>query len=101
MAMSAMADPLTVVDGLSRDDLSEWKEAMQEDMDSLMENKTWTLEDLPKGNNIVSCKWIFKTKINPDGSLGYTSHFGPSSINSSPFENGSRVWETSIDQPSA
>ena len=30
---------------------------------------TWILKDLPKGKNIVSCKWILKTKINPDGSL--------------------------------
>ena len=34
-----------------------------------MQNKTWRLVDLPKGKNVVGCKWVFKVKRNADGDL--------------------------------
>ena len=39
-----------------------WKKSMQEEYDSLMNNKTWTLVDLPKGRKIVKNKWVYKLK---------------------------------------
>ena len=41
---------------------SRWKKSMQEEYDSLMNNKTWTLVDLPKGRKIVKNKWVYKLK---------------------------------------
>jgi hypothetical protein len=32
-------------------------------------NKTWDLVKLPPGKKIVSCKWIFMVKQNPDGKV--------------------------------
>ncbi|KAL0348974.1 UNVERIFIED_CONTAM: Retrovirus-related Pol polyprotein from transposon TNT 1-94 [Sesamum angustifolium] len=34
-----------------------------------MTNHTWDLEDLPVGSKPIKCKWIFKKKIKPDGSI--------------------------------
>ena len=35
---------------------------MDEEMTSLMKNKTWELIEKPAKRKIVSCKWIFKIK---------------------------------------
>ena len=34
-----------------------------------MSNNTWELADLPPGSKPIGCKWIFKKKLNPDGSI--------------------------------
>lgn len=49
--------------------LPAWKQAMQEEYDALIHQKTLTLVHLPPDKNLVSCKWIFKIKKNTDGSI--------------------------------
>ena len=34
-----------------------------------MSNGTWELVDLPPGCSTVGCKWIFKKKMNADGTI--------------------------------
>ena len=46
-----------------------WKEAVNDEMDSLFSNGTWILVDLPKGSRPIGCKWVFRRKYNTDGSL--------------------------------
>nr|KAJ0185704.1 hypothetical protein LSAT_V11C900469250 [Lactuca sativa] len=46
-----------------------WKEAINDEMDSIMGNGTWELADLPKGKRPIGSKWIFKKKYHPDGSI--------------------------------
>ena len=46
-----------------------WKEAMGEEFRALMKNKTWSLVSLPSNKTFVRCKWVFKLKRNPDGSI--------------------------------
>ena len=46
-----------------------WKQAMQEEMDALHSQGTWTLVSFPSHKNLVGCKWIFKLKKNADGSV--------------------------------
>ncbi|WVZ15560.1 hypothetical protein V8G54_013126 [Vigna mungo] len=46
-----------------------WKAAMTEELRSIEKNKTWKLMDLPHGKQSIDVKWIFKTKVNPDGSV--------------------------------
>ncbi len=36
---------------------------MQEEYDSLIENDTWMLQDLPKGRKMVHSKWVYKVKL--------------------------------------
>lgn len=47
-----------------------WKEAMDVEFDALMKNKTWHLVPPKNGTNIIDCKWVYKTKLKSDGSLG-------------------------------
>lgn len=36
-------------------------------MESLSKNNTWNLVKLPKGKNVVRCKWVFKRKEGTSG----------------------------------
>jgi hypothetical protein len=45
---------------------AKWKEAMQEEVTSLLKNNVWELVPLPRGRTPISCKWVYKIKTNPD-----------------------------------
>jgi hypothetical protein len=38
-------------------------------MDSILFNETWELVDRPYGYKLVDCKWVFKKKLRPDGTI--------------------------------
>ena len=46
-----------------------WSQAMTDEYQALLKNKTWTLTALPSNASLVGCKWIFKTKLHADGSF--------------------------------
>ena len=45
----------------------DWKKAMQEEMDSLLENKTWELVKLPKERKALQNKWVYRIKQDGEG----------------------------------
>ncbi|GJS31273.1 zinc finger, CCHC-type containing protein [Tanacetum coccineum] len=51
------------------DEAIKWKEAINDEMDSIMGNNTWVLADLPPGCKPLGCKWIFKIKLKVDGTI--------------------------------
>jgi hypothetical protein len=63
-----------------------WKDAMNEEMKSLMENKTWELVECPPGKKPVGCRWVYTVKYKADGQIerfkarlvakGYTQTYG-------------------------
>ena len=46
-----------------------WKVAIQDEMDTIMRNKTWRLVDLLPSSKAIGCKWIFKKKTKVDGTI--------------------------------
>lgn len=36
-------------------------------MKMIWKNKTWVLVDKPTDHNVIGVKWIYRTKMNPDG----------------------------------
>jgi len=42
---------------------------MKEEIKTIEKNKTWELADCPKDKYIIGVKWVFKTKLNPDGTI--------------------------------
>ncbi|CAI7813169.1 unnamed protein product [Closterium sp. NIES-54] len=46
-----------------------WKQIVKEEYDSLLENETWELCELPPGKKAISSKLIFRHKYGPGGEL--------------------------------
>ena len=38
-------------------------------MDSMSDNKIWTLSDVPEGVKPIGCKWVFKKKTDMEGKV--------------------------------
>jgi hypothetical protein len=52
-----------------------WRQAMSDEFDALLRNKTWHLVPSRPSLNIIDCKWVFKIKQKPDGSVDrYKAH---------------------------
>ncbi|KAB2624186.1 hypothetical protein D8674_015846 [Pyrus ussuriensis x Pyrus communis] len=46
-----------------------WLFAMEEELQALKTQNTWSLVPLPQNKNLVGCKWVFKIKKHSDGSI--------------------------------
>ncbi|WVZ86147.1 hypothetical protein U9M48_032980 [Paspalum notatum var. saurae] len=46
-----------------------WKNAMDEEYNALMKNKTWHLVPMSGNKNVIDCKWVYKIKRKADGSI--------------------------------
>lgn len=46
-----------------------WRKAMKEELVSIEKNETWELVELPANKRPISVKWVFKVKLNPNGSI--------------------------------
>jgi len=44
-----------------------WRQAMNEEVQALQKNNTWTITSLPENKVSIGCKWIYKTKYRADG----------------------------------
>lgn len=63
-----------------------WKQAMVDEYNALMFNKTWHLIPPDPSLNVIDCKWVFRIKEKPDGSIdrhkarlvakGFTQEYG-------------------------
>ncbi|GAB2296510.1 hypothetical protein Dimus_038428 [Dionaea muscipula] len=56
------AEPVSFSDAMSSKNCNNWKTAMDEEMTSLKDNKTWVLVPRPEKARIIDCKWIYKIK---------------------------------------
>lgn len=62
-------DPQTHQEALQSEKSDMWHQAMNEEYQSLLNNNTWTLVNLPTGRKVIPCKWIFKTKTDENGQV--------------------------------
>ena len=46
-----------------------WQVAMDKEIFALELNHTWDIAHLPNGKTPIGCKWIYRIKYNPDGSV--------------------------------
>ena len=46
-----------------------WRKAMEEEFQALIKNKTWDLVPSSPSQTIIGCKWVYRIKRNPDGSI--------------------------------
>jgi hypothetical protein len=66
---SSTTVPTTIAEAKRLSDWSMWKEACDSEMKSLIEMKTWKLVDPPIDSKPIFCKWVFRIKNKPDGSI--------------------------------
>ncbi|KAM1024520.1 hypothetical protein ACFX2C_037789 [Malus domestica] len=54
---------------------SHWRKAMQKEFNALASTGTWSLVPSSSSHNLVGCKWVFRIKRKPDGSIDrYKAH---------------------------
>ncbi|KAL6345742.1 hypothetical protein AAG906_017486 [Vitis piasezkii] len=61
------SNPVTYQKAIHCPQFTSWKEAMDDEMNSMYMNGVWDLVDLPHGCKPVGCKWVFKTKRDSSG----------------------------------
>jgi Reverse transcriptase (RNA-dependent DNA polymerase) len=47
----------------------QWRNAMTQELNALATNNTWILVPPPTNQRIIGCKWVYKVKHKPDGSI--------------------------------
>ncbi|KAK0576062.1 hypothetical protein LWI29_011265 [Acer saccharum] len=62
-------DPYTYKEAMEDVDSHHWQKVMQSGIESMFDNKVWSLVDLPKGIKPIGCKWVYKRKRGMDGEV--------------------------------
>uniref|UniRef100_A0A2N9HXG0 Integrase catalytic domain-containing protein n=1 Tax=Fagus sylvatica TaxID=28930 RepID=A0A2N9HXG0_FAGSY len=62
-------EPQSFKEAMSMPEAPLWKEAVNSEIESILQNHTWELVDLPPGCKPLGYKWIFKRKMKADGSI--------------------------------
>ena len=61
-AIPEPSEPENLKEALSSRDAAFWKLAVEDEYNSLISNKTWTLTTLPSDRTAIKSRWIFKLK---------------------------------------
>ena len=68
-----VVEPKTFEDAMRSVDRLHWVGAMQEELKSLKDHDTWSIvpltEATAEGRRPIGCKWVFKLKLNSDGTV--------------------------------
>ena len=71
----SFAFPQTYQEAMDLPESSNWKAAMEEEMNSLTENNTFTLSDLPGGKNAVGGLWVYTIKESSTGAKTFKARY--------------------------
>ncbi|KAI3808754.1 hypothetical protein L1987_24715 [Smallanthus sonchifolius] len=69
MTYMVEGEPNTYCQAVTSSEGPQWKEAIKNEIDSILQNHTWELVDLPPGCKPLGYRWIFKRKMKPEGSI--------------------------------
>ena len=61
--------PNTVKKAINSDKGEKWKQAMEEEIETLKKMETWALKELPKDRKTIGCKWVFVRKRDELGNI--------------------------------
>jgi len=68
-AMVATNDEPTYREALVGPEVMQWRQAMQEEYKTLVDNGTWSIVERPKDKNVIGSKWVLRIKRNADGTV--------------------------------
>jgi hypothetical protein len=66
LGLMSTREPQSLSEALDNEN---WKGAMDVEFSALKKNKTWHLVPAHRAQNIIDCKWVYKVKEKPDGSI--------------------------------
>ena len=66
---AAIEEPTTIQEAWNSKHSTQWKAAADSEFQSLMENKTWELVELPTNRKAIGCKWVFRVKYGDRGQV--------------------------------
>ena len=61
--------PKSIADAYASPNVDDWKQAAHNEMGSILPNGTWKLTRRPYACKPVGCKWVFKKRLRPDGTI--------------------------------
>ncbi|GAU35215.1 hypothetical protein TSUD_204910 [Trifolium subterraneum] len=65
-ALFVDSEPVSFEEAISSD---VWKKAMKEEIEAIEKNNTWFLTDLPANKHQIAVKWVYKVKLDSNGSI--------------------------------
>jgi hypothetical protein len=65
------AEPTSYREAMEGPERANWQKAIGEELFSLVKNNTWSLTKLPPGRRAIASKWVFKKKVNANGTIRY------------------------------
>ena len=66
---NAPDDPKTMKEAMGSHDRALWLEAIKRELQAHRKNQTWRYSKLPPDRKPIGCRWVFKKKRGPDGSV--------------------------------
>ena len=66
LVLMVESEPISLDQALSN---PKWKEAMVEELRSIEKNETWQMVNLPSNKRVIDVKWVYKTKMKPNGEI--------------------------------
>jgi hypothetical protein len=64
-------EPECYEEAMQVDTKNKWEQGMKEEMDSLENNQTWDLVQLPAGKRALQNKWVYRLKEEDEGEKRY------------------------------
>jgi hypothetical protein len=59
LASEIMEEPMAFSEAIKHDG---WKEAIRNEVDSILRNKMWDILERPQGQTPITAKWIYRIK---------------------------------------
>jgi hypothetical protein len=71
LLLTDSGEPECYEEAMQVDTKNKWEQGMKEEMDSLVNNQTWDLVQLPAKKRELQNKWVYKLKEEDGGKKGY------------------------------
>ena len=62
-------EPNTIEEALSSLNKDKWRNALEDEMESMKENQVWKLVELPKRRKVIGNRWVLTIKRKTDGTI--------------------------------
>ena len=60
---------LAASEAMASPERKKWQAAMQDELNLLNDNSTWTLVDRPKDRKVITGRWVYKIKTDEQGNI--------------------------------